>query len=50
MQTSIVDDIFSHRVGELSQPIYDDEAQKWVGYWLVEVLERDEDEEEAISR
>ncbi len=47
LQTSIVDDIFSHRVGELSQPIYDDEAQKWVGYWLVEVLERDEDEEEA---
>ena len=47
LQTSIVDDIFSHRVGELSQPIYDDEAQKWVGYWLVEVLERDEEEEEA---
>jgi hypothetical protein len=47
LQTSIVNDIFSHRVGELSQPIYDDEAQKWVGYWLVEVLERDEDEEEA---
>jgi hypothetical protein len=47
LQTSIVDDIFSHGVGELSQPIYDDEAQKWVGYWLVEVLERDEDEEEA---
>ena len=47
LQTSIVDDIFRHRVGGLSQPIYDDEAQKWVGYWLVEVLERDEEEEEA---
>lgn len=47
LQTSIVDDIFSHRVGELSQPIYDDEAQKGAGYWLVEILERDEEEEEA---
>ncbi len=47
LRTSIVDDIFSQSVGELSQPIYDDEAQKWVGYWLVEVLERDEEEEEA---
>ena len=47
LQTSIVDDIFSHSVGALSQPIYDDEAQKWVGFWLVEVLERDEEEEEA---
>ncbi|MGB2827536.1 MAG: peptidylprolyl isomerase [Dehalococcoidales bacterium] len=47
LQTSIVDDIFRHRVGELSQPIYDDEAQKWAGYWLVEILERDEEEEEA---
>jgi len=47
LKTSIVDDIFSHKVGELSQPIYDEEAEKWVGYWLVEVLERDEEEEEA---
>jgi parvulin-like peptidyl-prolyl isomerase len=47
LQTSIVDDIFSQRVGELSQPIYDDEAQKWVGYWLVRVLDRDEEEEET---
>jgi len=47
LQTSIVDDIFRHRVGELSRPIYDDEAQKWVGYWLVKVLDRDEEEEEA---
>ena len=46
LQTSIVDDIFRHRVGGLSQPIYDDEAQKWVGYWLVKVLDIDEEEEE----
>lgn len=47
LQTSIVDDIFNHEVGELSQPIYDEEAQKGVGYWLVEVLERNEEEDET---
>ena len=47
LQTSIVDDIFNHEVGELSQPIYDEEAQKGVGYWLVRVLERNEEEDET---
>ena len=47
LPVSIVDVIFDHEVGELSRPIYDEEAEKFVGYWLVEVLERDEDEEEA---
>jgi len=47
LPASIVDVIFDHEVGELSRPIYDEEAEKFVGYWLVEVLERDEDEEEA---
>ena len=47
LETAIVDDIFRHRVGELSQPIYDEEAEKWVGYWLVRVLDRDEEEEET---
>ncbi len=47
LQTSIVDEIFSHKVGELSQPIYDEEAQKGIGYWLVRVLERNEEEDEA---
>ncbi|MEE9365507.1 MAG: peptidylprolyl isomerase, partial [Dehalococcoidales bacterium] len=47
LQTSIVDDIFNHEVGELSQPIYDEDAQKGVGYWLVEVLERNEEEDET---
>ncbi len=47
LKTSIVDDIFSHEVGVLSQPIYDEEVEKGVGYWLVEVLARDEEEEEA---
>ena len=47
LQTSIVDDIFNHEVGELSQPIYDEEVQKRVGYWLVRVLERNEEEDET---
>jgi len=47
LKTSIVDDIFSHEVGVLSQPIYDEEVEKEGSYWLVEVLERDEEEEEA---
>ncbi len=49
LQTSIVDDIFDHGVGELSQPIYDEEAEKGVGYWLVRVLERNEEEETHIQ-
>lgn len=47
LPASIVDVIFEHDVGDLSRPIYDEEAEKFVGYWLVEVLERDEEEEEA---
>lgn len=44
---SIVDEIFSHEIGELSQPIYDEDTEKLVGYWLVKVLERDEEEDET---
>ncbi|TET49104.1 MAG: hypothetical protein E3J57_01245 [Dehalococcoidia bacterium] len=47
LPASIVDVIFEHAVGDLSRPIYDEEADKFVGYWLVKVLERDEEEEEA---
>lgn len=47
LPASIVDVIFEHDVGDLSRPIYDEEADKFVGYWLVKVLERDEEEEEA---
>jgi len=47
LRTSIVDDIFNHEVGDLSQPIYDEEAEKGVGYWLAKVLERNEDEDET---
>jgi len=38
---------FSTEVGELSQPIYDGAKAKNIGYWLVRVLERDEETDEA---
>ena len=38
---------FSAEVGVLSQPIYDEDKTKGIGYWLIEVLEGEEDEEEA---
>jgi parvulin-like peptidyl-prolyl isomerase len=44
---SIVEDVFSAEVEVLSQPIYDEEVSKEVGYWLVRVLDRNEEEEEA---
>ncbi len=34
-------------VGTLSKPIYDAEITKGVGYWLIKVLDRREEEEEA---
>ncbi len=46
LPASIVDVIFKHDVGDLSRPIYEEEAEKFVGYWLVKVLERDEEEED----
>jgi len=42
--------VFELEVGELSQPIYDEEKVKDVGYWLIEVLERKEDTDEAHVR
>jgi len=38
---------FSAEVGALSQPVYDEAKIKNGGYWLIEVLEREEDVEEA---
>ncbi len=38
---------FSAEVGTLSEPIYDEDMTKSVGYWLIEVLEREEEAEEA---
>jgi parvulin-like peptidyl-prolyl isomerase len=34
---------FSVEAGTLSQPLYDEERAKEVGYWLAELLEKDED-------
>jgi parvulin-like peptidyl-prolyl isomerase len=38
---------FGAEVGALSQPLHDETMTKSVGYWLIEVLEREEDVEEA---
>ena len=44
LYTSIpADYAFDAQVGVLSQPIYDEEKTKSVGYWLIEVLERKEE-------
>jgi len=42
--TYIADYTFNSEVGVLSQPIYDEEVGKGVGYWLINVLERDGEE------
>ena len=48
MGTSIPEDYaFALSVGALSQPLYDEAKTKSVGYWLVKVLDRDEEEEEV---
>jgi len=39
---------FTADVGVLSPPLYDEAKIKGVGYWVVEVLERDEEEEEEV--
>jgi len=45
---SIVDDYaFTLSVGSLSQPLYDQDRTKSVGYWLVKVLDKDGEEAEA---
>jgi len=38
---------FSAEIGVLSQPIYDETVMKDVGYWLAEVLEKEEEPQEA---
>ena len=44
LKTSIpVDYAFDAQVGALSQPIYDEETTKSVGYWLIKMSEREED-------
>jgi parvulin-like peptidyl-prolyl isomerase len=41
--TVVEDYAFSAEAGDLSQPLYDEERTKDVGYWLAEFLEKDED-------
>jgi len=45
--TLIGDVAFNITPGEISQPIYDETATKNVGYWLIEVTERQDEEVEA---
>ena len=40
---------FSAEVGALSQPIYDEDKAKGIGYWLIEVLEREAEEEASVQ-
>ncbi|HEY82279.1 MAG TPA: hypothetical protein G4O01_03200 [Dehalococcoidia bacterium] len=47
LNAPMVDYIFSAEVGALSQPVYDEEVSKSIGYWVVRVVERNEEEEEA---
>lgn len=39
--------IFSAQAGVLSEPVYDETKTKFVGYWLIKILERREDTGEA---
>ncbi len=45
--TLIADAAFNFTLGEISPPIYDESATKNVGYWLIEVIERQDEEVEA---
>jgi len=45
--TTIADAAFNLTPGEISQPIYNASATKDVGYWLIEVTDREDDKIEA---
>jgi parvulin-like peptidyl-prolyl isomerase len=45
--TLIADAAFNLTVGEISQPIYDDTATKNIGYWLIEVTDKEDDKIKA---
>ncbi len=46
--TSVLEEyVFSYPVGEVVVPVYDVEKTKELGYWLIEVLERNEETGEA---
>jgi parvulin-like peptidyl-prolyl isomerase len=48
LNTSVLDEpAFNSEIGALSQPILDETKTKMVGYWLIKVLERDEEAKTA---
>ena len=48
LNTSVLDEYaFAGEIGVLSQPLYDENKGKSVGYWIVRVLERKEESKEA---
>lgn len=48
LDTSLLENaVFGSEVGILSQPLYDEEKPKSLGYWLAQVIERKEDSEEV---
>jgi parvulin-like peptidyl-prolyl isomerase len=48
VESSVLEEnAFSCEVGVLSQPIYEEAKTKMLGYWLIEVVERDEEAEQA---
>lgn len=47
LNTSIANAAFNLTVGEISQPIYDVTAIKNIGYWLIEVIGKQDDEIKA---
>jgi parvulin-like peptidyl-prolyl isomerase len=44
-----IDFAFSAQPGTLSQPLHDTESYKQLGYWLIKVLDINEDEEAAVQ-
>lgn len=47
LPTAVVDYAFEAETGVLSQPVYDEETYKGIGYWLIKVLEQNKEDEEA---
>ena len=47
MTSVSLEKVLNAEVGVLSQPIYDEEITNAVGYWLLKVLDRDDEMEEA---
>ncbi len=51
LNTSVFEDfIFSSEIGILSQPLYDEEKPRSLGYWLIQVIERKADPEEVHAQ